>query len=257
MSSILYLLFHGIGDTAFDVTLALLPIVVIFIVLQMVGLRLHKREFARIIFGFVIVYVGLILFLQGVHIAYLPVGTHIGEALASMENNWLLIPIGLLMGFLVAFAEPAVHVMVKQVEEMTSGAIKQSVLLCAISLGVALAVAGAMAKLLIGFSLWWVILPGYILVFILAKFVDPTFVAIAFDNGGVATGPMCSTFILALSVAVATMIPGRNPLLDGFGVVSMIALAPIITTMLLSFMYRRKADKTANKKALDTSGQSE
>lgn len=234
------MLFHGMGETALEVLMALTPIVIIFLILQVAGLHIHRREFGRIMGGFAIAYVGLVLFLQGVHIAFLPVGTHLGAAMAAMENNWILVPIGFVMGFLVAFAEPAVHVMIGQVEEMTSGAIKAGVMLMAISLGVAVAVGGAMAKLITGVSLWWIILPGYILVFILAKFIDPGFMAMAFDNGGVATGPMCSTFILALSVAVAEVLPGRDPLLDGFGVVSMIALAPIITTMLLSFLYRAK-----------------
>lgn len=247
MSKIWDLLFHGIGETALEVLLALLPIVVIFLILQAVGLHIHKREFTRIMVGFLIAYIGLVLFLQGVHIAFLPVGTHLGAALAAMEHNWILIPIGFVMGFLVAFAEPAVHVMIGQVEEMTAGAIKSRVMLIAISLGVAMAVGGAMAKLLTGISLWWIILPGYIVVFILARFVDPGFVAMAFDNGGVATGPMCSTFILALSVAVAEVLPGRAPLLDGFGVVSMIALAPIITTMLLSFVYKSKKQREQRK----------
>jgi len=241
--NLLELWFHDFGDTIWDVFLALMPILLIFLVLQVTGLHLKKRTFVSILKGFVIAYVGLVLFMQGVHIAFLPVGTYFGEVIGGMEHNWILIPIGFVMGFLVAFAEPAVHVMIKQVEELTAGTIKSTIMLIAISLGVASAVMLAMVRLIYGISLWYFLVPGYIIVFILSKFVDPTFIAMAFDNGGVATGPMCSTFILALSVAVARAIPGRDPLLDGFGIVALIALAPIITTMLLSFVYKKRAKR--------------
>ena len=236
----LEILFHGIGGTIQDVTIAILPILVIFLILQFRALHLHKRQFNRIISGMVIFYIGLVLFLQGVHVAFLPVGEFLGHELANMENNWLLIPLGFLMGLLVACAEPAVHVMIKQVEELSSGTIKSTVMLAAISLGVASAVALGMAKLLYGLSLWGILIPGYIIVFILSKFVDNTFIGMAFDNGGVATGPMCSTFILAMSLSIAGALEHTDAILDGFGIVALIALAPIITTMLLSFVYQRR-----------------
>ena len=236
----IYHLFHGMAEVAWEVFLAILPIVLIFLFLNAIALRLRAPIIKRIMGGFVVTYLGLVLFLQGVNIAFVPAGEFLGTALAELEYSWILIPLGFAIGFLVAFAEPAVQVMVKQVEEMTSGAIKARVMLLAISLGVALAVMTAMIRLLAGISLWWILVPGYILAFILGRFVEPNFLAMAFDNGGVATGPMCSTFILSLSVAVAGATPGRNPLLDGFGVVALIALAPILTTLFLGFFYKQK-----------------
>lgn len=237
------LLFHGFGATAMEVFIALLPIVCIFLVLNFASLHLKKNITKRIMSGFLVTYVGLTFFMQGVHIAFVPVGEHLGSIIGAASCNWVLIPIGFVMGFLVAFAEPAVHVMIKQVEELTTGTIKATVMLMAISLGVATAVALSMLRLVYGISLWYFLVPGYIIVFILSRFVDNTFIAMAFDNGGVATGPMCSTFILSMSIAVAGAIEGRDPLLDGFGIVALIALAPIITTMLLSFIYKRRSER--------------
>jgi len=254
MSHVLELLFHDFTGTVRDVFMALLPIVCIFLVLQITGLHVKKRTFKKIMTGFVITFVGLTLFMQGVHIAFVPVGEHFGNVIGGLAYNWILIPIGFVIGFLVAFAEPAVHVMIKQVEDISSGTIKSKVMLIAISLGVAFAVAVAMARLLFGIPLLAILLPGYIIVFVLSRFVSPIFIAMAFDNGGVATGPMCSTFILSMSMAVAGAL-GGNPLVDGLGTVSLIALAPIITTMLLSFLYKRK-NARGKEKALDTKVQS-
>jgi len=251
------LLFEGFWDTALEVLIALLPIVVIFILLQFMGMRVKKRTFKKIMIGFIITYVGLVFFLQGVYIAYVPVGEFFGAEIGAASHNWILIPLGFIMGFLVAFAEPAVHVMIEQVEEMTSGTIKSTVMLMVISGGVACAVMLAMIRLIYGISLWTFLVPGYLIVFVLSRFVDPTFIAIAFDNGGVATGPMCSTFILSLSVAIAGAIEGRDPLLDGFGVVSLIALAPIITTMILSFVYKRKTKREEEEQQEPDASQSE
>lgn len=238
--NVLHELFSGISHTMLEVLVAFAPIVIIFLVLNAVSLRVRRQIFVKIMGGFVITYFGLVLFLQGVYAAFVPAGEHLGAALAAMEHNWILVPLGFLIGFLVAFAEPAVLVMVKQVEEMSSGAIKARYMLFAISVGVALAVMIAMLRLLYGFSLWAILIPGYVLVFILAHFADKQFVAMAFDNGGVATGPLCSTFVLSLSIAVATGIPGRDPLIDGFGIVALIAMAPILTTMVMSFIFKRK-----------------
>lgn len=240
---ILAILFDGFTHTMQEVFIAFLPIVLIFLVLNVISLKVPTRVFKRIMFGFVVTFLGLSFFLQGVYVAFVPAGEYIGAAIAELSNRWILIPLGFVIGFLVAFAEPAVLVMVKQVEEMSSGAIKGKIMLLAISMGVAFAVMLAMMRLIYGLSLWAILIPGYIMVFILARFADKQFVAMAFDNGGVATGPLCSTFILSLSVSVASAIEGRNPLLDGFGIVAMIALAPILTTMLFSLFFKRKQRK--------------
>jgi len=233
-------LFEGFTKTMSDMLLALLPIVIIFLILQVMSLRISRREMKRILLGFVITYIGLVFFMQGVVVAFDPVGAHLGEVIGASPRRWLLIPIGFIMGFLTAYAEPSVRVMIKQVKELSTGAIKAKVMLNVISIGIAIAVSLAMVRLLAGFSLWWYLIPGYIIVLTLSRFVDPVFVGIAFDNGGVATGPMCTTFILSFSVGIASVIEGRNPMLDGFGVVALIALAPILTTLALGCVYKGK-----------------
>lgn len=241
--SLLQQIFTGFDDIIKDVLMAIFPIILIFVLMNAFSFKLKKQKFWNIMKGFLLTTFGLILFLHGVEIAYVPVGQHLGSALASMENNYILIPIGLVMGFLVGFAEPAIHVMVKQVEEESEGTIQGKVLLAVVSIGIGIAVALSMWRLLAGFSLYYFLIPGYLLVFILGRKVDKMFLAMAFDNGGVATGPMCSTFILSMAVAIAAQIEGRSPMIDGFGVVAMIALTPILSTLALGYIYKRKQER--------------
>jgi len=236
-------LFTGLGTVSREVLLAVSPIILIFVVLNFTSFKLRKRRFAKIMIGFLITTVGLILFLHGVNIAYVPVGRHLGSSLASLDYNFILIPLGFLMGFLVGFAEPAIHVMVKEIENISEGRIRSKIMLIFVSIGVGSAVGLSMWRLLAGFSLYYFLIPGYILVFLLGRKVDKMFLAMAFDNGGVATGPMCSTFILSMCVAIAGQLDGRDPLVDGFGVVAMIALAPILSTLVLGYIYKLKDDK--------------
>lgn len=236
-------LFSGIEIISYEVLIAISPIILLFLVMNFLSFQMSKERFWAIIKGFLITAVGLILFLHGVDLAYVPVGQHLGSVLASLEHNQLLIPLGFLMGFLVGFAEPAIHVMVKQVEELSEGRIKAKIMLAVISIGIGLAVGLSMWRLLVGFSLYYFLIPGYGLAFILGRKVDKIFLAMAFDNGGVATGPMCSTFILSMCVAIATQIEGRDPIIDGFGVVAMIALTPILSTLVLGYIYKRKDEK--------------
>lgn len=241
--SFLQQVFSGFTTMIKEVLLAIFPIVFLFVLLNFTSFKLKKKKFIQILKGFLITTVGLILFLHGVNIAYVPVGQYLGSEIAKLDYNWILIPLGFLMGFLVGFAEPAIHVMVKQVEEESGGTIRSKVLLAVVSLGIGAAVSLSMWRLLAGFSLYYFLIPGYILVFILGRKVDKMFLAMAFDNGGVATGPMCSTFILSMAVAIAAEIEGRSPLIDGFGVVALIALTPILSTLALGYIYKRKADQ--------------
>lgn len=247
-------IFTGIDTQLVEVLMAIAPIVLLFIILNVASLKLRPKKFSEIMIGFLITTVGLILFLHGVNIAYVPVGQHLGTELARLENNYILIPLGFIMGFLVGFAEPAIHVMVKQVEEESGGSVKRRVLLAVVSIGIGVAVALSMWRLLVGFSLYYFLIPGYLLVFLLGRKVDNMFLAMAFDNGGVATGPMCSTFILSMAVAIAAEIEGRSPLIDGFGVVALIALTPILSTLALGYIYKRKEerDKAALRKLQET-----
>lgn len=239
--------FTGFTEMIKDVLIAIFPIVFLFVLLNFTSFKLSKKKFSQILKGFLITTVGLILFLHGVNIAYVPVGQYLGSEIAQLDYNWILIPLGFLMGFLVGFAEPAIHVMVKQVEEESGGTVRGKVLLAVVSLGIGAAVSLSMWRLLTGFSLYYFLIPGYIAVFILGRKVDKMFLAMAFDNGGVATGPMCSTFILSMAVAIAAEIEGRSPLIDGFGVVALIALTPILSTLALGYIYKKRAEQKAVK----------
>ncbi len=223
-----------------EVLFALVPLTIVFMLFQVFHLKLPKSQWIRIIYGLGLTYVGLVLFLQGVHIGFMPVGEFMGKALGALPYNWILIPIGFLLGFVVTFAEPAVRILNDEVENVTGGYINSKVMLYTLSFGVALSVALAMLRIITGISLWYFVIPGYVFAFILVFFVSSTFVAIAFDSGGVATGPMTVTFILALAVGSASVIEGRNPLLDGFGMISLVALTPILSILVLGYVYKRK-----------------
>ncbi|HBL1351847.1 TPA: DUF1538 domain-containing protein [Enterococcus faecium] len=233
----------GIEIVTMEVILAVAPIVILFVLMNIISFRMRKKRFFDIMKVFLITTIGLILFLHGVNMAYVPVGQHLGSAIAGLPYNYILVPLGFLMGFLVGFAEPAIHVMIKQVEELSEGRIRSKIMLMVISIGIGAAVGLSMWRLLVGFSLYYFLIPGYGLAFILGRKVDKIFLAMAFDNGGVATGPMCSTFILSMSVAIAAQIEGRDPIIDGFGVVAMIALTPILSTLVLGYIYKRKDEK--------------
>ncbi|HHV65472.1 MAG TPA: DUF1538 domain-containing protein [Peptococcaceae bacterium] len=233
-------LFEGFLGTIKDVTIALAPVVVLFLLAQVFLLKLPRRRLFRIAKGVIVCFFGLVLFLQGVHVGFMPVGEMMGITLGDLEYNWILIPLGFVLGFAAVMAEPAVQVLVDQIEQVSGGSINKKAVLLTLCLGVGISVALAMAKILMGIPLWYFILPGYVIAFILSKFVNTKFVTIAFDSGGVATGPMTVTFILSMTVGVAQVLEGRNPLLDGFGTVALVAMMPILTILLLGFLYTRK-----------------
>ena len=180
----------------------------------------------------------MVLFLQGVNVAFLPAGREIGEAITAFGHLWLLIPLGFLLGFVATYAEPAVRVLGYQVAESSSGYIKESLIVYTLSFAVAISVSLGMARLVYGIPLLYILIPGYSLVIILLFLTDPEFAGIAFDSGGVATGPMAVTFLLSLAVGVAAGIEGRNPVIDGFGLIALIALAPILSVLALGILYR-------------------
>mgnify|MGYP000930750389 FL=1 len=233
-------LFEGFGEVIIDVIIALMPIIIVFVVFQIFILKLPKKQIVRIIKGMIITFVGLAFFLQGVNAGFMPVGELMGMKIGSLDYNWILIPIGFVLGFAVIMAEPAVHVLIDQVEQASGGHVNKMVMQYTVCIGVAVAVALAMARVLYGISLWYFIAPGYIIAFILTMNSSPDFVAIAFDAGGAATGPMTVTLILSTVVGIAKQIEGRNPLLDGFGMIALVALAPILAILILGFVYKRK-----------------
>jgi len=222
----------------------LIPLLVFFLGFQFFYLKLPRSYIKNLIRGILFAALGMILLLQGVRVAFLPAGHEIGETLATLDQRWLLVPFGFFLGFLTTYAEPAVRVLCYQVEEASSGSIRQSVILYSLSIGVAISVACGMLRLVYGVSLLYFVIPGYLLALILLKFSDADFIGVAFDSGGVATGPMAVTFLLSLAIGVATGIEGRDPVVDGFGLIALIALAPIISVLLLGILYRRKRGET-------------
>lgn len=228
-----------------EVAVALSPIVIAFIVFQIIFLKLPKSQLIKMSVGVIYTYVGLVIFLTGVNVGFLPAGNFIGNSLGSLNNNWVLIPTGMVMGFFIVAAEPAVHVLNKQVEDVTGGAISKRSMLISLSLGVAVSIGIAMIRVLTGISIWYFIVPGYLIALILTFFVSPIFTGIAFDSGGVASGPMTATFMLPFSMGAAEA-AGGNILTDAFGLVAMVAMTPLITIQILGVVYKIKLKLSEN-----------
>ena len=237
--------FTGIAPVILrDCFFSLLPLLVIFLVFQKISFKLGKRAFRKIIFGFIYAFIGLFLFLLGVNAGFMDVGTIIGKSLAVLENKYYIIIIAFVIGLVTILAEPAVYVLTHQIDEVTSGYVKRGAVLTALSIGVGLAVALSVLRILTPeLQLWHYLLPGYLIAIVLSYFVPKLFVGIAFDAGGVATGPMTATFILAFTQGAAEAADGASVLIDGFGMISLVALFPIITLQILGLIFKIKAKK--------------
>ena len=224
---------------------SLLPIILFFTFFQVVSLKLKKKMLIKILVGILYTYIGLVLFLTGVNVGFMPVGNYLGQVIAGLPYRWVIIPIGMLIGYFIVKAEPAVYVLMEQVEELTSGAIPGKAMGYSLSLGVAFSLGLAMIRVLTGISILWFLVPGYALALILTLFVPKIFTAIAFDSGGVASGPMTATFLLPFAQGACEAV-GGNVVTDAFGVVAMVAMTPLITIQILGVVYQyqeRKKDK--------------
>lgn len=222
-----------------EVLISILPVAGVFAVFQLFARSYHKRQVLKMIVGFVYTILGLILFLTGVNVGFAPVGSLLGSGLADGSVKWLLIPIGIVIGYYIVKAEPAVQILNEQVEDLTGGTISRKMMNLALSAGVACAVALAMVRVLTGINLYWIIIPGYAISVILSRLVPPVFVGIAFDSGGVASGPMTSTFLLPLAMGACTAV-GGNVVTDAFGVVALVAMAPLIAIQIMGLLYVHK-----------------
>jgi hypothetical protein len=229
-----------IAETTWSVTIAVVPLAILFLLFQVFLLRLPRREVADILKGTVIAAIGLFLFLLGIAIGFLPFGRLIGAALAALDQIWLFVLAGLLLGFVTTWGEPAVRILAQQVEEASNGSIRGPVVLLAVCLGVALWVGLGLIKIAFGIPLMYLLVPGYTLVILLMWGSERDFVAVAVDAGGVATGPLANTFLLAFALGASAAMEGQNPVVDGLGFVALIALAPIISVMTLGFFFRPK-----------------
>lgn len=223
-----------------EVALSILPVAGVFAVYQLSTRSYHKRQLLRMMVGFVYTIFGLILFLTGVNIGFAPVGSLLGSGIAGSSFKWLLLPIGVVIGYYIVKAEPAVQVLNKQVEDLTGGTITHRMMNTALSIGVAGAVALAMIRVLTGINIYWIIIPGYVIALVLSRFVPSVFVGIAFDSGGVASGPMTSTFLLPMAMGACSAI-GGNVMTDAFGVVALVAMAPLIAIQIMGLIYVRRS----------------
>ncbi len=235
---------HAIPKYMHEVAVALIPIVVVFALFQLIFRRYKRHQLLRIASGFLFTYIGLTMFLCGVNVGFMPVGQTIGAGIASGAYKWMLIPIGMVIGYFIVAAEPAVHVLTKQVEEISNGSVTQKMMSTALSIGVCVSVGIAMLRILTGISIMCFLILGYLAAIILTRHVSPIFTGIAFDSGGVSSGPMTATFLLPFAMGACEAL-GGNIMTDAFGIVAMVAMTPLITiqTMGLVTKMKERADR--------------
>lgn len=251
-----YFISHFFG-TMGEIALALLPIIACVIIFGIVLIRDSKKNIIKMFVGLGYTFIGLVVFLSGAHIGFMPVATLLGQAMVTTGVKFLLIPLGMLMAAFVVIAEPAVAVLNKQVEELTSGAISKKVMLISLALGVAVSVGLAMSRVIFDYSIWYILIPGYLIAVGLMFFVPKIFTAIAFDSGGVASGPLTATFLLPLASGACGTIYFGNPnytekmLTNGFGVVALVAMTPLIVIQIVGLIYTIKVKMMVKSIVLD------
>ncbi len=249
---------HTAAHTCKEVAVALGMIVVFFLVCQAAFLKLSLKRLKRIAVGVVITYIGLVLFLTGVNVGFMPIGYKLGHSLALVDSRFL-IGFGLVTGVLVVLAEPAIHVLNGQVEDVTGGMVSKKSMMIGLCVGVGAAITLSMVRIVYDFSLTYYIIPGYFISLALSLFVPPVYTAIAFDSGGVASGPMTSGFILPFAVGACVALQGEEAVLrDAFGVVALVAMIPLITIQLLGFkgiLDAHVQERKAMKRILDADDQ--
>lgn len=222
-----------------EVAISLAPIVVFFLLFQLLFLRLPRRQLIRMVVGVLYTYLGLVLFLTGVNVGFMPAGQYLGGQMAALPYNWILVPVGMVIGYFIVAAEPAVHVLNRQVEEITDGAIPPRLMQLSLSIGVAISLGLSMIRVLTGISILWFLLPGYALAIGLSFVTPKIFTSIAFDSGGVASGPMTATFLLPFAMGACEAL-GGNIITDAFGIVAMVAMTPLITIQILGVLYKKR-----------------
>ncbi len=227
----------GLPDYLKEIAVSLFPIILFFGLFQITVLKITKRNLKKIIVGLIYTYIGLVLFLTGANVGFMPAGNYLGQVIASLDYNWIIVLLGMVIGFFIVRAEPAVYVLNKQVEEITDGAIPAKAMSISLSIGVAVSIGIAMLRVLTGISILWFLIPGYAIALGLSFFVPKIFTAIAFDSGGVASGPMTATFLLPFAQGACIAV-GGNMVTDAFGVVAMVAMTPLITIQLLGMIYQ-------------------
>ncbi len=227
-----------------EIAISMFPILVFFAVFQVISLKMDRRSLGRILVGLVYTYVGLVVFLAGANIGFMPAGSFLGQTLAGLKEKWIIVPVGMMIGYFIVLAEPAVYVLMKQVEELTDGAVSGTAMKLSLSVGVAVSIGLAMTRVMTGISIFWYLIPGYGLALILTFLVPRIFTAIAFDSGGVASGPMTAAFLLPFAMGACQAV-GGNLVRDAFGVVAMVAMTPLITIQALGLLYQFQTKRAA------------
>lgn len=225
-----------------EMAVSVFPIVFFFGLFQLIARNINKRTLIKIGIGLIYTYVGLVLFLTGVNVGFMPAGNYLGQTIAGLSYSWIIVPIGMMIGYFIVKAEPAVFVLTKQVEEMTSGSISAKAMGDSLSIAVSVSVGLAMIRVLTGISILWFLIPGYALALGISFFVPKIFTAIAFDSGGVASGPMTATFLLPFAMGACETL-GGNIITDAFGIVAMVAMTPLITIQIMGLVSRLKESK--------------
>lgn len=239
----LWHLFHeGFPEYMKEIAVSLFPIILFFALFQIAVLKLTGRTLTRIAVGMVYTYVGLVLFLTGANVGFMPAGSYLGTVIAGLDYRWIIVPIGMVIGFFIVRAEPAVYVLNKQVEELTDGAIPASAMGASLSIAIAVSVGLAMLRVLAGIPIMYFLIPGYAIALLLSLVVPKIFTAIAFDSGGVASGPMTATFLLPFAQGACSAV-GGDIVKDAFGVVAMVAMTPLITIQILGVIYQLRSKK--------------
>ncbi|NWO14488.1 DUF1538 domain-containing protein [Virgibacillus sp.] len=227
----------NIKETIVEVVQSILPITIVITLLQFTLIWLPIETFIQFLIGVFMVGIGLILFLLGVNIGMLPVGEMIGSALSKTKMVWLILFFGVLLGSVVTIAEPDVRVLSTQVDQVSNGEISKTVLILAVALGVGIFVGLSLMRIIFSIPITYILAGGYGLIFILAAFTPSSFVPISFDAGGVTTGPLTVPFIMALGVGVASVLRGRSASQDGFGLIALASLGPILSVLFLGVIY--------------------
>ena len=222
-----------------EIAVSLLPIIVFFGIFQLFSQKMSKKKLQKLIVGLLYTYIGLVLFLTGANVGFMPAGKFLGQVMAGLEVKWIIVPVGAVIGYFIVKAEPAVYVLNHQVEDLTDGAISSKAMGIGLSVGVAASVALAMIRVLTGIPILWFVIPGYAAALIMSFFVPKIFTAIAFDSGGVASGPMTATFLLPFAQG-ACLAVGGDIVADAFGVVAMVAMTPLITIQVLGIVFKVK-----------------
>lgn len=235
-----------------EMLVSLFPIIFFFGLFQLVSRDINKRSLIKIGVGLIYTYIGLVLFLTGANVGFMPAGNYLGQTIAGLSYSWIIIPIGMMIGYFIVKAEPAVFVLTKQVEEMTSGGISAKAMGNSLSIAVAVSVGLAMVRVLTGISIMWFLIPGYAIALGTSFFVPKIYTAIAFDSGGVASGPMTATFLLPFAMGACEAL-GGNIITDAFGIVAMVAMTPLITIQVMGLISKMK-EKRLHKDVADTAG---